>query len=82
VRIASLNSSLSLGVLDKKGPLEHVRDHIQRVGSRDLSFCREIGNRTEFGEMRNMREVKHRAKTKTKSRGLGHEDGMEQGIFE
>lgn len=33
-------------------------------------------NGTQFGEMRNRREIK------TKSRGLGHDDGMEQGIFE
>lgn len=39
-------------------------------------------NRTEFGETRNRREINHRAKTKTKSRGLGHDDGMEQRIFE
>lgn len=62
--------------------MEHVRDHIQRVGSRDLSFCREIGNKTEFDELRNRREVKHRAKTSTKSGGLGHEYGMEQEISE
>ena len=62
--------------------MEHVRDHIQRVGSRNLSFGREIGNKTECGEIRNRREVKHRAKTKTKSGGLGHEDGLEQGISE
>lgn len=37
-------------------------------------------NRTEFGEKRNRREIKHRAKTKTKSRGLGHDDGMKRDI--
>lgn len=43
VRVASLNSRLSLGGLGKRGPLEHVRDHIQRAGSRDSSFYREYG---------------------------------------
>lgn len=82
MRIASLNSSLPLGILDKKGPLENIRDHIQRVRSRDLSYCREIGNRIEFGEMRNRKERKYRSQTKTKSRGLNHEVGMEQGVSE
>lgn len=47
--------------------MEHIRDHIQRIRSRNLSFCRELGHRTEFVEMRNRREVKYRLRLRPRA---------------
>lgn len=68
VGIASLNSSSSLEVPERRGPLEHIRCHRKRVGSGDLGFCREIRKKTEFSEMKNSKELKHKAKAKREIR--------------